>query len=251
MPASVSAFLVLFVFSVTSLFAQVSVKDSAVATPLIGLSYGFQLPYKDMETRFGYNSSIGCDLLYKTKKNWLFGIDGRFIFGKDVRENGILDSITTSANFLISTDGYPAVIKFFERGWSVMARFGKVFPVWPNENSGILVAGGFGLLQHKIRIEDISERAPQINSLYIRGYDRLSNGPCGMLSAGYFFLGNTRHVNFFAVGELYYAETKNRRGYNYDLMAIDTKVRKDVLAGFRIGVVIPFYKKVPNEYYYY
>lgn len=231
--------------------AQVSIKDSIISTPLVGLSYGFQLPYADMEKRFGFNSSIGCDVLYKTKNNVIYGVEGRFLFGRDVKESNILDSITTSANILISTDGYPAVIKLYERGWSVLAKFGKVFPVWPNDNSGVLVTAGIGYLQHKIRIEDISQRAPQISKLYVKGYDRLSSGPCGSFAAGYMYLGNSRRVNLFFLGEIYYGQTVNRRGYNYDQMQFDNRVRKDVVAGLRAGVIIPFYKKVPNEYYYY
>jgi hypothetical protein len=232
------------------LAAQVSVKDSVVFAPLVAISYGGQIPGGDLSSRFGINSSLGTDLLFKTRKNFLYGVDWRFMFGNQLKEKGILDSIATSASFIISTDGYPAVIKLFERGYSVMGRFGKIFPVWPNQNSGIMITTGLGFLQHKIRIEDISEKAPQISKEYKKGYDRLSNGPAAMLSAGYMYLGNRKYINVFGMAEMYYAMTKNRRGYNYDLMAPDTKTRTDLLYGLRFGVIIPFYQKVPDQFYY-
>ena len=240
-----------FIFLSLSVSAQVSVKDSIIACPIIGMSYGYQFPLGDLQQRFRSNSSLGLDILFKTRKNLLFGAEGRFFFSEEPKETNMLDSIATSGNFIISTDGYPAVIKLYERGFSVMAKAGKVFPIWPNNNSGFLVTASAGFLQHKIRIEDISERAPQISKEYVKGYDRLTNGPAVGFSAGYFFMGNQKYLNFFAVGELYYASTRNRRGYNYDQMAADTKLRNDLLAGARIGLMIPFYKKVPNQFYYY
>lgn len=243
--------LALTVFYVNTAVSQVSVKDSSIAAPVIGFSYAYQIPFGDMAERFNPNNSLGLDLLYKTKKNFLFGAEGRFIFSEEPKQKGILDSIATSNSLIISNDGYPAVVKLFERGFSVMAKAGKIFPIWPNENSGFLVTVSAGFLQHKIRIEDISERAPQITKEMIKGYDRLSNGPCVGTSAGYFFMGNKKYLNFFAVAELYYGATKSRRGYNYDLMAPDTEQRSDILTGLRFGLMIPFYKKVPDQFYYY
>lgn len=230
---------------------QVSVRDSSINVPVIGMSYGLQTPQGDLVSRFGFNSSVGVDVMYKTKRNFLFGGEYRFIFGDKVKEDGILDSIATSNSFIISTDGYPAVIKFYERGYSGLLKFGKIFPMWPNENSGPMITIGAGFLQHKIRIEDISEKAPQIAKDYRKGYDRLSNGPAAMISAGYFYMGNRKYLNWFVVAELYYANTVNRRGYNYDLMQPDTKKRSDMLTGLRFGIMIPFYKKVPDQFYIY
>lgn len=49
------------------LLAQVSVKDSSIYTPYIGVSYGYQLAAGDLVKRFGNSSAVGGNLDFKTK----------------------------------------------------------------------------------------------------------------------------------------------------------------------------------------
>ena len=96
-----------FVFILASLNAlsQVSVQDSCIFTPLVVTSYSYQIPGGDLAKRFGSNSNIGLSFLLKTKKNWMFGFDGSFIFGKKLKEDTILKNIYTKDNFVINKNG--------------------------------------------------------------------------------------------------------------------------------------------------
>src|SRR5262245_55113767 len=86
-------------------FAQKTTKDSAEKVFLLGPSFAYQVPSGDLAERFGYNFNVGVAFEVKLKSNWLFGIEGQFIFGDQLKENNILDSISTQQGFVIGTNG--------------------------------------------------------------------------------------------------------------------------------------------------
>lgn len=245
-------FSVIFLFIAGRGFSQVSISDSVIGTSLIQATYSYQLPAADLSKRFLPDNAIGAGYLYKTKKNWLFGADGFFMFRDTIKETGILDSITTSDGNIIDGNGIFAEVQLYERGFHMSMKAGKLFPVWgPNPNSGLVVLGGIGLLQHKIRIENRDNTAPQIGEEYRKGYDRLTNGLALSQFFGYMYLGNSRLVSFYAGIELVEAWTQNRRSYNFDLMGPDNTKRFDMLYTIKVGWIIPLYKRSPDAFYYY
>ncbi|MCX6291309.1 MAG: hypothetical protein NT126_06045 [Bacteroidetes bacterium] len=249
----ISCFLVGLVaaFMVRDASAQFSVRDSSVSFVMLGGTFAYQIPGGDMAKRFGNNFNVGGTFQWKTKKNWIFGIDGEFLFSERVKETNILDKISTSQGYIIGEDGFYADILLYERGLMFSAKAGKIFPViGPNPNSGLVVTLGAGLLQHKIRIEDKRNSAPQLSDEYKKGYDRLTNGLSVTEFLGYVNFSNRRMVNFMGGFEFTQAFTKNRRDFNFDTMEKDTKSRLDLLFGFRFAWLIPIYKRVPRQYYY-
>jgi hypothetical protein len=248
----ITTFLILFFACSAIAFGQVSLRDSVIRTSLASISYSYQAPGGDLSKRFFGNSAIGGGYLFKTKKNWLFGADGYFMFRDTIRETGVLDSISTSDGNIIDGNGIYADVRLYERGFNMSLKAGKLFPVWgPNKNSGIVFLCGVGLLQHKIRIENPGNGAPQIKGDYKKGYDRLTNGLAINEFIGYMYLGNSRLVSFYAGFEFTQAWTQNRRSYNFDLMGPDNTKRFDLLSGFRVGWIIPLYKRSADKYYYY
>ena len=53
-------------------------KFEANETVIIAPNYTAQLPLASMSKRYGFNSLFSAQLLYKNKKNWLFGGEGGF-----------------------------------------------------------------------------------------------------------------------------------------------------------------------------
>lgn len=246
-------FLVLILFTFYQQFAhsQAHVKDSLLLAPLVGISYSYQIPSGDLKTRFGNNSNLGAMFLLKTKSNWLIGADYSFLFGNKLKENGILDSIKTDKGFIIDQNGQYAQTRLYERGYTASLKFGKLFPYFsPNKNSGFIFMASLGMLQHKIRIEDIGNSSPHLSPEYRKGYDRLTNGLAISEFVGYLLLSNNRLINAFGGFEFTQAFTQSRRSYNFDTMERDTKKRKDYLSGFRLGIILPLYKRGPQDFYY-
>lgn len=232
--------------------AQVNIKDSAIFVPLLGVSYAFQVPSGDLVKNYGPNSNIGGKFLLKTKHNWVYGLDGSFIFGSLVKDTAVLDKLRNSQGWIINENGYAAEVFYYERGYSLFAKGGRVFSFnKPNPNSGILFLAGVGFLQHKMRIEITGNTVPALTREYRKGYDRLSNGIALSQFLGYQYLSNKRLINFYGGFEMMTGFTRNRRGYNYDTMEYDNKKRLDLLYGIRIGWILPLYKKLPKEFYFY
>ncbi|MCW3103746.1 MAG: hypothetical protein JWO09_2186 [Bacteroidetes bacterium] len=247
---------ILILFTIAFLFkadlrSQVSIKDSSIYTPMIGASYGYYLPAGDMVKRFGNNSTLQLNVDFKTRYNWVLGINGSYFFGKQVKER-LFDSISTSSGYLITQDGELADIRLYERGFTVSGTIGRLIAFKkPNPNSGIRVDLGFGFMQHKIRIETIGNKVPQMAKEYKKGYDKLSNGFLLTESIGYQYLSNNRLANFYIGFDCMQGFTRSRRSFDYDLMMQDTKKRMDILFGARLTWILPLYKKAPQEFYTY
>ena len=218
---------------------------------MIGATAAYQIPSGDLSERFGNNFNIGGVFQWKNKKNYILGLDGQLIFGNSVKENTILDSLSTHQGGVISAQGEFADVVLYERGLKFELKLGKIFPVFgPNKNSGILTSIGVGILQHKIRIENQGSSIPSIEGDYKKGYDRLTNGLCVTAFAGYMNFGNKRLVNFYAGLEITQGFTQNRRSFDFDSRTQDLKKRNDLLIGIRVAWVIPIYKRAPKEFYY-
>lgn len=224
--------------------------DSTIAAPLVGVHFGGDLPFADMGKRYGANLNAGINVIYKTQKNFLFGIDGNYLFGKNIKED-ILKQLKNADGFVVDNSGYPADIRLSERVIALQFHFGKIFPVLSaNHNSGLLLNAGVGYMQHRIHIFDTQQQIAAFNGDIRHGYDRLTNGICLSQFVGYLFLGDTRFLNFYAGIESYQGFTKSVRKLNYDTGLPDTKARTDMLLGIRFGWILPLYSRAPKQYFY-
>lgn len=231
--------------------AQRNVRDSLLFSPHISFNYAYQVPGGDMAERFGNNSAIGLAFHIKTKKNFYYGAEGTYLFGTDVTEPGLISNLLTENGEVISNFGEISEIIIMQRGFMVTANAGKVFPVGKsNPNSGILLKGGIGFMQHKIRIENQVHEITQLEDEYLKGYDRLTNGLVLSQFAGYYYMSNNRFANFYAGLEAYQGFTRGRREWNFDTQMRDDAARFDMLLGVRLGWVIHIYKRTGRDFYY-
>lgn len=232
--------------------AQGSIADSSISMTFVIPGYSLQVPAGDLKNRFGINSNISLNVIYKNKHRWFTDVQGSFIFGSKVKQEGLFSHLITSQGDIIGTDGRVADVRVFERGYYITAGLGKMFAARkPNPNSGFFISAGAGYLQHKIKIQDKNGVVPALQSDYKRGYDRLCSGLCLRQSAGYIYISKRRLFNFYFALECIEAFTKGRRNFEFDDEKADTEKRTDVLSGFRIGWALPLYKAAPESYYLY
>ena len=71
--------------------AQRNVKDSIIGTPWISVEYGINWTGGELAKKHGLMNQIGAFAGYKTSKNWTLGLEGNFMFGNDIRVDGIFD----------------------------------------------------------------------------------------------------------------------------------------------------------------
>ena len=76
---------ILFLCVISSTFSQVNVRDSTAR----GLLFNFGLAYNftggDVADLYNSHMSLGFDMFYKTKSNWLFGGGLDYLFGTNVK----------------------------------------------------------------------------------------------------------------------------------------------------------------------
>jgi hypothetical protein len=247
--------LLVLLCSAPVLLAQKKIAKDTIPSRTFGFSatYAYQVPGGDLARRFGNNSSAGASLMFKGANNLHFGLNWAYIFSNTLKETGILDSIKTSDGTVIDKEGKYADIRFFERGFTLNLSCGYLLPkiLSPNPNSGILLTGGIGYLQHKIRIYDNGARSPQLAGDYLKGYDRLTSGIAFTEFAGYWYQSPRPYINFFAGFEFTQGFTQSRRSWDYDLMRADTEKRIDLLSGIRVGWLIPIGRHDTDNRYYY
>ncbi len=233
--------------------SQRNVKDSAIGTVWLSIQYGLSLTSGDLADRHGYFNSIGVYGGYKTKKNWVFGGEGNFLFGGDVRVPNLFDGLTDSYGNITDQNGDIAIVVVYSRGMYIDASVGKIIPVWsPNENSGLYFNFGAGYLAHKIRVETQDHVVPELELDYRKGYDRLTTGFNAQQFIGYSYMANRGFVNFY--GGFYVMEgfTFNRRTIFFDRPEepVSTDMMLDLIYGVKLGWLIPIYKRKPKEYYF-
>lgn len=243
----------MFLWPALPLLSQVSIKDSSLFCPVFSIHYSYNFPAADMSVRYGNNSILGGEIMLKIKQNFLFSLSGSFLFGEKVKDQDeILKPLLTTTGYVIDANGSYAEIYMYERGYYLSGKVGKIFPIKKiNPNSGIVLIAGAGFLEHHIRIENPGKTAPQLNGDYRKGYDKLRNGLAISQFIGYWNMSNNRLFNFYIGFESVQAWTKSRRDYDFNLKGKDNQTYTDIIYGFKIGWMIPFYKRMPEKYYYY
>jgi len=242
----------IFVFSLQG-NAQRNVKDSIIGTPWISIEYGLNWTGGDLAKKYGLMNQIGGFAGYKTNKNWTFGLESNFMFGNDIHVTGLFDHLLDSKGNITDINGDIAKVRVLSRGVHANLLVGKIFPVFsPNQNSGIYVNAGIGFLAHKIRVETQDQVIPSLELDYKKGYDRLSTGINTHQFIGYSFMANQGALNFYAGFYAQQGYTYNQRTIFFDQpnTPVSDELMIDLQYGFKVGWLIPIYKRVPKAYYF-
>jgi len=236
--------------------AQNSITKNSETTifghPVLSFNYSLNNPTKEWTSRFGVFNTIGGEIGYKTKKNWLFLVDGNFIFGNKYNEPSILDNLKDSYGNITDDQGNIATVPIFTRGFTFSYLTGKLIS-FKRANNGLLIKGGIGFLSYKYRIETNSINVPQLEGDYRMGYDRLTQGLLLSEFIGYQYVSEKNLYNFYFGLFLQQGFTRNMRTIFYDQPSttVSSKLRNDNAYGIKIGWNIPFFNDKPKEYYYY
>ncbi len=239
-----------FCFSFSS-DGQSLINDTIRNGALINFSYSYQLPQWDFAERFGAATRIGGGALFKVGDNWLAGVEGSYMFGRNIRADHIADRIVNPDGSIIGKDGFLEDYIYNLSGYMIEAKGGKVLSFgWPNPNSGLLINLGVGFFEHRIAIDVDEDQVPQFNNTMKKGYDRLTNGLVFSEMIGFMFLNPNKLFNIYAGVQFHHGITENRRNWNYNLNRNLDGQRVDALTSFKCGLIIPIYFQKTQEFYY-
>ncbi len=202
-------------------------------------NYARQVPVGILAKRFGGSNSVGFTTAYKFGRNFQVQAGINTFFSGKVKESGVFDSMKGSTGYLLDVNGTYAEVRMYERGYHWHVDFGKIIPLNKFErNSGILITGGLGFMQHKIKFIYQRTVLPQLDDGYYKGYDRLTNGLMARGFIGYQRIDPENMLNFMAGIEVLNGFTKNRRDFNYDTRMTDNTKRNDLLIGLKVGIMV-------------
>jgi hypothetical protein len=252
MPLMKFAFTLSLLFPCFLVLAQQPIHNNRYYKPyvLVNLTWKPVLPAGDLANRYTLFNGVGMDVYFKTKKNYTWGINSSFFFGRSVKDIAYLDFMKDKNGYVFTDDGQPVNILASMRGSHLQLAFGKLIqfytkiPEW-----SFLVQGGIGILQHKYLFQ--AANTLQLSSTYLRGYDRLRNGLAISEEAGICHFNLNRRVNFNTGIELTEAFTKNRRYYDYATQSVDDKSYFDMMIAVKVSWILPVKVKDKNEPVYY
>lgn len=209
----------------------------------INLGYGSAVG--GLQDRFGPHQSVGLGLSYEPARyHFPIGFKWSYLFGTSVKEDILLPYRTSDLGQLIGEDGFQTDVQLRQRAFNLHLFTGGIFPIGTQKNAkhGLKWSLGIGFLQHRIRIQDDSRSASQINKAFSEGHDRLTNGVSLTGFLGYEFRSHSGKINFYTGIEPIWGFTQSRRSYNYDTMISEKGIgRDDVYLQFKIGWYLPFF----------
>lgn len=240
-----------------------NIMSEAIPVSMFQVTYAFHLPALDQKVTYGVSNTIGGSFVYKTESNWLLTANGNYIFGRKVQGDRVSilgEGITTEYGEITGGGGSYVALSINQRGFHFQGEVGKLFPVWPNPNSGIFVQGGIGYLSNRTRIDfqqEMYNTPYQIYEDYEYGYDRMRGGLAFHFETGYLYFSDSRLLNFSVSLEATYARTKDLREYDFRVFngvpvgyTDPNKRYNDLYFGIRLGWNIPTYQRQPETFYY-
>lgn len=245
-----SIFTLTFIFLSFFLNAQEEIEEQPLTALALKFNYGFQVPAGDLADRFGSNFVLGLGAEYINKNGLFFGGEFDFHFGNKVKEDA-LASLRTVEGDIIGNDRSISAVFPRMRAISAGIFVGKIFSFGKLKNTGLKVSFGAGFIEHKIRFQDDNNNAIQLFGEYVKGYDRLANGFSLKQFLGYQYMSDDQRINIYGGFDFTEAFTKGRRDWNYDQFGPNKSSRTDVLIGFRVGLILPFFfGSDPSTIYY-
>ena len=210
--------------------------------PLVTLQVGggYSVSGGDWAQRFPYFASMQLGASYQPVSNWMLGAEYEPYLGSTVNTSGIFDGINGDSGDLIDMFGFPAVIRAYQRGYSLRAWAGRAIDFKTKGTATWSVYGqlGLGSTQHYIRYQFDEGQVPQLSGDYLGGYDRLSAGwqLSQRLGIQYY---NNEAISFQLAFTAHQGHTQHMRAWNYAANSADQGPKTDLAFGLHGAVIIP------------
>jgi len=214
-----------------------------------GVQISYNIPYGDLAKRYGGMIGLGLHMTFKSDFNLFFQGYYDYLFFADIKEQGILDSISTkpkdgSQGYVISSSGEYLNPKINQRGHAFGLNIGYIIPnTGRNPNSGLFFQLGAGYLIHYIDYYVTGSNSPQLLGNYFHGYDRRTEGLNLSSAIGYMSYGKSKKINFSVEFQVNLGLTYSKRYWNYALNQPETGQRRDGIMALKLNWFLPFYRK--------
>jgi hypothetical protein len=230
-------------------------KDEEKSWILMHVAATYSVNAGDWADRYPAYTALPLRLEYYHKNKYTLGADFSFYLGSQVNSAGIFPDMTDADGSLRDNNGYPAVIRYYMRGWSSRAYALKIIPL--NYNAAkearwsLQLGGGVGYTRHYTKFNFDLDMVPQLEEEYLGGYDRLTAGTQIFEQIRFQYLNNSL-VSLSAGFEFLQGFTKHQRAYDFTTRSPQNQGYFDLGIGAFIGVIIPIklgQTSASEEYY--
>ena len=209
----------------------------------------------DWADRYPAYTALPLRLEYYHQNKYALGADFSFYLGSQVNSGGMFPDMTDDDGSIRDNNGYPAVIRYYMRGWSTRDYALKIIPLNKTPKSEarwtMQLGGGLGYTRHYTKFNFDLDMVPQLENEYLGGYDRLSTGAQLFEQIRFQYLDNSS-VSLTAGFELLQGFTQHQRAYDFTNRTIGNQNYFDLGFGAFIGVIIPIklgQTSASEEYY--
>ncbi len=215
---------------------------------------GYHKTAGDWSQRYPTHLSVPLSVEYAHRSCWTIGADYSFYLGSNVNEDNLYGPITAESGSLIDMNGYPAIVRTYERGFSIRAYGLKSWILHKQQNARYLlqIGGGSGYFTHYTRFVFDTDQVPQIDREFQGGYNRHTQG------LTIFEQLRLQYVNNDAISFMITLEAGQNRGsriHPYDFVqqiSTQGKTYYDQYYGAVFTLMIPIsYRDRVNEVDYY
>lgn len=203
------------------------------------------LPGGDLAQRYGLHGEANLAGYFKTKSNWLFGLELGYLFGEDVKENTLGDLLTPEG-LIIGRIGRSSTISLQQRGLKLpFLKVGKLFvpsnlPAFMDKQaSGFFATAGVGYFQHQISIA-VNSELEFLQGKGGRGYDRMCSGVALNETLGFMMMHRQRWYGAYAAVDFVQGFTQSQR-YDFSTNSYDGRIRNDLTYNLRLGLILPIF----------
>lgn len=242
---------IILVFIVSLCYSQQEVEQYNYLG--LNIKYGLGFPGGEMAELFGSHNEAGVGFEYFFAKSKLvISAEANIIFGANVNinEKDVLAPLRIDNGNILGVDGSYAAVFLRERGTYFGMMLEKVISRNPY-GRGLRLGLGFGLLTHKVRIQDDSNSVPQVSGDYAKLYDHKTAGPALRERIVYNYVNDSRKIYFSAGFEFTQGFTKNVRALNLDTNSSEDESRLDLMYGLSIKWTLPLRNSRSSETIYY
>lgn len=233
--------LLIMIFWTSHITAQTHAINE-VNTLSFSASFAYAFPVGRLSDRFGSGYQVAGLVEWMTwPGNWVVGLEGRYGYGADVREN-VLGFLQDRDGEIVGRDLSLSNVFLSARLMTIGLYGGKLHSLnKENARSGIRWTIGLAHLRHWIKVNDEMRSLPQIEGEYAKGYDRLTAGYALTQFIGFQHVSLDRRLNIIVGFDLMEGLTRSQRDYDYQLQMGDKSTRIDMTIGFRAGIAVGLY----------
>lgn len=209
---------------------------------LMHVATSYNVNSGDWASRYPAYTSLPLRVEYYHRNKFTLGADFNFYLGSQVNSVGMFPDMTDNDGSLRDNNGYPAVIRYYMRGWSSRIYGLKIIPLNRNLSKEarwtLQLGGGLGYTKHFTKFTFDTDMVPQLEGEYLGGYDRLTTGTQFFEQIRFQYLDNSS-VSLAAGFEFVQGLTKQQRAYDFTTRSIPKQSNLDLGIGAFIGVIIP------------